>query len=720
MNRKNEAKFITTAVLVMLMILSLAVPSLAVTPPVGDSSTYELVASQAVKISRVTGATPAGETIPNPTQTHTNYAVGGTDLGIVWDATTDPNNKKVMIAFGDTFDGWGGNGGGGSGWRGNVLALSEDEDLSDGLSFTTMIANPSSPNYAKEIIHSAHITNGTGDFTAIPTAGVSVGNRHFIHYMQIKNWGAAGRWNINFAEIAYSDDEGQNWTKSGVKWGAASKFGQAAFIEDGGYVYMFGTPAGRFDSAYLARVPEADMLIKENYEYWNGSDWIVNNEAAAVEVISSPVSELSIAYNSYYDKFIMTYLNEDLAAIVMRSSSSLSSGWSAEVEIAKGAQYPALYGAYIHPWTNDGRDLYFLMSQWVPYNVFLMHSTLDIGDPTENLLDDPSFEYQTSATISSPWILESGNGGIDRNLNTSRGGKNNVWLRNTSGWNAIKQSVPVSPNTEYKLIGFVRTSQNNADGYFGVRGSAGNIIKEVRYGRNDNYAKQTVRFNSGNNTSITVFTGMWSSSGDTWVNADNYYLLAVDTIPPVTTLNGDQSVEVMLDDPYIDPGATAVDNLDGDLSNKIVVEGMVDTSIVGTYTLTYKVSDSNGNAAVPVTRTVIVIGPEYVVKNIVFRDGNGNVLDMLPQKGMVTATADLKSNTSSPTPVTLVLVLYNKKGEVENVSGITQSVNPGATETVTAGFMLSGNNSGYTAKLFVADSITGLQPISNVSTLVQK
>ncbi len=719
MNHNNRPKSVLTTILLMLLILSLTVPSLAETSTMTLSPTEELIASKAVKIARVTGPTLEGETIPNPSQTHTNYALRATDLGVIWDATTDPDDKKVMIAFGDSYDdGWGGFGGGGTGWRGNLLAISKDTDVSDGILFSTMIADPATPNYAKEIIHSDHITNGSGDFTAIPTAGITVGARHYIHYMQIKNWGAAGRWNTNFSEIAYSDDEGQNWTKSGVKWGATSKFGQAAYLKEDGYVYMFGTPVGRFDAAYLARVAEADMLDFEQYEYWNGTGWVLNNEAAAVPIVEQPVSELSVVYNSYYNKYMMTYLNENRYAIVMRSSSSLTGGWSAETEIATGAEYPGLYGAFIHPWTNDGRDLYFLMSEWGPYNVVLMKSKLDVGTPAKNLIADPSFENQTTGSIAAPWVLESGNGGIDRNLGLARGGKNNVWMRNNVGWNAITQSVPVIPNTEYRLTGFLKSSQNLNDGYFGARGSAGKILAEVKYGRNDSYTKQTVKFNSGANTSVTVFSGYWTN-GDTWVQMDDFMLLAVDATAPVVTLNGEQTVQVNLDDSFTDLGATAIDNLDGDLTHKIVKEGTVDTSVVGTYTLTYKVTDAEGNTSNPVTRTIVVTGPEYSINNVIFTDGSLNLLEQLPQKGMVIATAELRSNTSSTTPVTLVLVLYNKKGGVENVAGISQSITSGATETVTAGFMLPGNSSGYTAKLFVADSIAGLQPISNVSILVQ-
>lgn len=353
-----------SAILLMVMIIPLSSPTFANETQSEVTEPFELTASKAKKIARVTGATLEGETIPNPNQTHTNYGLTATDLGVIWNATTDPNKKKVMIAFGDSYDdGWGGFGGGGDpeGWRGNVLAISEDTNLSDGLTFSSMITEENNDSYAKEIIYSEHDTSGNGDWTAIPTAGVSVGTRHFIHYMQIKNWGENGRWNTNFSEIAYSDDEGQNWTKSGVKWDATSKFAQAAYLKKDGYVYMFGTPAGRFDNAYLARVAEKDILVKERYEYWNGSGWTEGDESAAAAVVDAPVSELSVVYNSYYDKYIMMYLNENRYAMVIRSSSSLTEGWSAETEVATGAEFPGLYGGYIHPWTNDGKDLYFLV-----------------------------------------------------------------------------------------------------------------------------------------------------------------------------------------------------------------------------------------------------------------------------------------------------------------------------------------------------------------------
>ncbi len=78
-----------------------------------------------------------------------------------------------------------------------------------------------------------------------------------------------------------------------------------------------------------------------------------------------------------------------------------------------------------------------------------------------------------------------------------------------------------------------------------------------------------------------------------------------DTVPPVITLNGSSTIQLTVGDSWTDPGATATDETDGDLTNSITVSGTVDTSTTGTYTLIYNVADAASNTA-SVTRTVVV------------------------------------------------------------------------------------------------------------------
>ena len=74
---------------------------------------------------------------------------------------------------------------------------------------------------------------------------------------------------------------------------------------------------------------------------------------------------------------------------------------------------------------------------------------------------------------------------------------------------------------------------------------------------------------------------------------------------PIITLIGEAIITVNLYSTYIDAGATATDNEDGDLTTSIVTTGIVNTSMEGNYVTTYTVSDSSGNIATT-TRQVIV------------------------------------------------------------------------------------------------------------------
>src|SRR5699024_2086992 len=83
-----------------------------------------------------------------------------------------------------------------------------------------------------------------------------------------------------------------------------------------------------------------------------------------------------------------------------------------------------------------------------------------------------------------------------------------------------------------------------------------------------------------------------------------------DTIAPVISLNGDNPMELEVGSTYDEPGATAEDDVDGDVSDVIEVSGDVDTSTVGEYEVVYTVSDAAGNEATD-TRIVNVVEADY-------------------------------------------------------------------------------------------------------------
>ncbi len=103
----------------------------------------------------------------------------------------------------------------------------------------------------------------------------------------------------------------------------------------------------------------------------------------------------------------------------------------------------------------------------------------------------------------------------------------------------------------------------------------------------------------------------WQSAADakymlTITDTCSVHTEEADTTKPVIKLNGSSSITINLGESFSDPGATATDNKDGDLTDKIETSGTVNVNKAGTYKITYTVEDSAGNTA-SVTRTVIVV-----------------------------------------------------------------------------------------------------------------
>ena len=115
---------------------------------------------------------------------------------------------------------------------------------------------------------------------------------------------------------------------------------------------------------------------------------------------------------------------------------------------------------------------------------------------------------------------------------------------------------------------------------------------------------------NGSNPDSVELGGTYTDAGATATDASGNTATAtrtvnvVDTTAPVLTITGDNPATVELGDTYTDQGATAFDEFHG--VTPVTSSGTVDTSTVGTYTITYSATDLDGNTATA-TRTVNVV-----------------------------------------------------------------------------------------------------------------
>lgn len=122
---------------------------------------------------------------------------------------------------------------------------------------------------------------------------------------------------------------------------------------------------------------------------------------------------------------------------------------------------------------------------------------------------------------------------------------------------------------------------------------------------------------------------------DSFYNSDfkSVNVVREDNDAPVITLNGSSDVSVPLGLFYSDPGFSASDNCDGDITSNVSVSGSVDINRVGTYDITYSVSDSSGNNTSVVRHVSVYKRSGNGVIYLTFDDGpsqyTGELLDTL-------------------------------------------------------------------------------------------
>lgn len=326
------------------------------------------------QVGQITGAES-----PNKTD---RYAVYGTDLGSMMNA-----GDRTYFVFGDTFGERPADqiGGGGSYWRSNTIGYTTDSKPEDGIALDGMIVDDIST--AKELLPSKKVD--FDEMTKIPTHGVEANGALYLYYMSVSHWGDPGKWDAGYAGVAKSTDEAQNWTLPDTpQWPGDSNFIQVSPYkvknDDGTTdIYFWCIPAGRFGGVKLMKVGETDIERQEAYRYYTGTDdkgrpvWSGDMNQAAT-VVDDTAGELSVVWNPYLKRWLMTYLKEG-RGVVIREGLAPWGPWGEAIDLVTKEQQPGLYG----PFMNDrytaggGKTIYFTLSLWDPYNVFWFKASLE-------------------------------------------------------------------------------------------------------------------------------------------------------------------------------------------------------------------------------------------------------------------------------------------------------------------------------------------------------
>ncbi len=170
--------------------------------------------------------------------------------------------------------------------------------------------------------------------------------------------------------------------------------------------------------------------------------------------------------------------------------------------------------------------------------------------------------------------------------------------------------VTVCPDSEYSDEGAVATDNYDGD-----------ISDKIKVLKNENEVIYSVKDSSGNKDKVVR------------------KLVYDDVTKPEIKLNGSNVIYLTVGDQYNELGSVASDNCDGDISSSVVISGKVDTSKIGTYTLTYSVVDKKNNSSSVVREVKVNARGAGGMIYLTFDDGPNQgttnvILDILKEEGI--------------------------------------------------------------------------------------
>jgi len=304
----------------------------------------------------------------------------------------------------------------------------------------------------------------------------------------------------------------------------------------------------------------------------------------------------------------MYYLQRNFvvwASLVLASAMSLST-----MTQATDIYFSEYHEPTTTPLTNRYLEIYngsALQIDMKDYAILFCQDKCDIGGKYEKVLQFGTAADFPTTTVASgeTYVIRHKNANVAQDIKDAADGKTGVLIqtgndpfalvKKKDGWNVANAKLGKN-YTVMDVIGFpsgTTTAWNVCGAADGLK-DATLVKKEGKQG----------------NIGWLASRGTDASSCD-WIRTTGDDRADIGQHSPdrqtVISLSGNQIVEVALGVTYSDAGATASDDTDGNITGKIVTVGStINTSVAGTYAVTYDVDDTKGNSAAQVVRTVIV------------------------------------------------------------------------------------------------------------------
>lgn len=298
------------------------------------------------------------------TQPCKDFHVCGTDLGV----PVELSDGRIAYFFGDTF-----------GVSGPHLETPPSVEMYRPQAM--LISDMTPKNGQPLIFDSAGGLEGKGvapdlfGYKRTITDGVSIpGTDDLVVSFQQNIQSDKGYWRTDAAGLAWSGNNGDNFEVKEILWENnetnTDPYQMWSMQRDGDWVYIVSTRAGRQEGPMmLFRVPATEMLDKDSYTYWDGSDWGEQDDAKPI--LEGHFGEPSLRKLSD-GTWMLGYADySGLPKIVTQTLIDPETGpqseWSDPKTQVTWHQMEFLYGGYIHPRSTKD-NVIMMVSSWKRIN----------------------------------------------------------------------------------------------------------------------------------------------------------------------------------------------------------------------------------------------------------------------------------------------------------------------------------------------------------------
>lgn len=280
------------------------------------------------------------------------------------------------------------------------------------------------------------------------------------------------------------------------------------------------------------------------------------------------------------------------------------------------------------------------------FSLFYMnqfHLSICLEGDSDILLEygDSYQEPGVQAMISGNWLFSDGftpsqlQIQVDTDLDENTVGKYTVnYSASFLGWQAAAQRSVRVVDTVSPVITLKESDKTVLPGQ---------IYEEEGFIAVDNYdGNLTSKVHRVEEMGVITYTVMDSSGNPASVQREIPYF---DPLPPEIILEGEEQMSIICGTVYTEPGFSASDNADGDMTEQVAVEGEVLWYQPGTYEVAYTVADTYGNVTQKIRKIEVIVGeqptvvwPKGKVIYLTFDDGpgpdTGRLLDVLKKYGV--------------------------------------------------------------------------------------